>query len=159
MPEENGDLDGTEGVDVVIVDGVETTVVIEHTHPPGSGVSSGTLIGISETGAPSETSAPGPPPGSGTTEPTPAEPTPTPGGASSGGEAVDAGMPLGAEIKKHAACDSAHSTDPGSVGWQGPTHKGSDAQSLAQADADEHNRKNPGHQASVLDGEGDDTHH
>lgn len=158
MSHENDDVDGTED-DAIMLEEVETTVVIEHRNPhgPGSGVSSGALIGISETGAPTESTSTGLLPGSGTVEPTPTEPT-TPSGGSSGGEAAEAAVPLGEETKKHAACDSAHSTDPGSVGWQGPTRKGPDAQSLAQADADEHNRKNAGHQASVLDGEGRDPH-
>lgn len=154
MSRENGEVDGTE--EPIMVEEIETTVVIEHRHPhgPGSGVSSGALIGISETGAPTEGSSTGLLPGSGTVEPTPTESTTTPSGGSIGGDTGEAGMPLAEETKKHAACDSAHSTDPGSAGWQGPTRKGPDAQSLAQADADEHNRKNPGHQASVLDGEG-----
>ena len=117
-----------------------TTVVHEHSNPDPGSISTGALSS-SGIGHPDFDAQPG---GS-----EPGNPL-----AGAGSEPPLEGTDLGETIKKHAACDVDHVSGPAGLGWMGPTRTGPSAQTEAQRDADEHNRKHAGHSATVMDGEG-----
>jgi hypothetical protein len=109
---------------VISPDEIETTIIHKHV-PPEEG---GGLIGGGGAG-------PGDGPSGG-----------SPGGSSSE-EPVVAVAPT-ANFK--AMCDALHPPPPGSQ-FIGPVRKGANAFQDAQKDADEHNRKFPGHQAGPVE--------
>jgi hypothetical protein len=113
---------------VLSVDDVKTTVIHEHVPPdPGGGPIGG--------GAPTGGPGPGDDPSGG-----------SPGGSSSEEPVVV----VAPQTNFKAMCDELHPPPPPTQ-FIGPVRKGSNAFQDAQKDADEHNRKFPGHRAGPVE--------